>query len=261
MNISRKTPRPSTRLNRGNVVLANSRLIDPQPIKARFDAFVDVHRHYIEAHDKVAEAETLDRAELERIAQLNGAVERALAGLQAALLLDGEPRRNPFGRFAPKGPGQMSVLGFAEKVTAAESLVSTLRKSMGLSSATLAAADRLAREVARLREALPGWTMRRTFLAMARQERNTLGLQWDTAYRALRYMSLAVVESPGLHYLLFAQPKRGTRKGKVTEVPNTPVDAQPPDPPANHSTTQPAVAVTDDGAAAPSSDAQSPYAA
>ena len=261
MNISRKTPRPSTRLNRGNVVLANSRLIDPQPIKARFDAFVDAHRRYIEAHDRVAEAETLDRAELERIEQINGAVERGLAGLQAALLLDGEPRRNPFGRFAPMGPGQMSALGFSEKVTAAESLVSTLRKSMGLSRGTLAAADKLAREVVRLREALPGWTMRRTFLAMARQERDTLGLQWDTAYRSLRHMSLAVVESPGLHYLLFSQPKRGTRKSKGAEVADTPVEALPPDPPVAASVTPPAMAVSDNGATAPSADAQSPDAA
>lgn len=216
MDLSTTAPRSSTRLTRGNVVLANSQLVDTRPVKARFDTFTAVHQRYLEAHQKVAEAETLEDAELKRIQQLDGTHNKALAALSAALLLDGEPRRNPFGRFAPYGPGQMIALSFADKVASVQNLVATLRRSMGLSDATLAAADKTEQAAAGVEAALPGWNLRRTYTAMARQARDALALQWDTAYRALRHMSLSVVEAPGLHAVLFAQPKRSPRKVKAT---------------------------------------------
>lgn len=221
MSLLKREPRPSTRLSRGDVVLGNAQLVDTRPIKTRFADFSDIHQRYTEAQQKVADAEALENAERKHVEQLNGGQDKALAALSAALLLDGEPRRNLFGRFGPYGRGQLAALGVVDKVAAVGELVANLRRSMGLSEATLAAADQAEQAAALVKEALPAWHMRRAFVRTCRQKRDAIGSQWDIAYRALRHATLSAVEVPHLHKVLFSQKRAAKRiKAQTPESSN-----------------------------------------
>jgi hypothetical protein len=59
MEFMKTVPRPTTRLKRGNVLLANAQGVDTKPVKARLNAFVEIHRRYLtksllEEHDLYA---------------------------------------------------------------------------------------------------------------------------------------------------------------------------------------------------------------
>ena len=56
MELLKRGPKPSTRLKKGNVVLANSQTIDTTPVKERLDAFFAVHSRFIDLHAKVEQA-------------------------------------------------------------------------------------------------------------------------------------------------------------------------------------------------------------
>jgi hypothetical protein len=226
MELMKTAPGLSTRLNRGNVVIANAQSVNIKPLKARFTAFVDVQKRYIEAHNTVGEAEGLERAELKRVEQLDGVLERAINALSAALLLDGEPRRNSFARFSDHGPGQICVLPFAEKVKAVHNLVANLQRSTGLSKATVGATNRAEQAALTVEEALPGWELRRTYLTVARQSRDAMEAKWDTAYTALRRLTQSVIEDADLYATLF--PRRMKRSAKRA---NDAQQAQPPEAP------------------------------
>ena len=223
MTFLESMPRPSTRLNRGNLILANAAQIDTGRVRARLDAFLEIHRQYLEAQVAVNEAEALVAHERSVVDRLDGDANNALVRLSAAMQLDGEPLRNPFARFAPLGPGKMRLLSWQRKVTAIRALAANLRRSLGVSPAVLAAAAAAEQAAERLETALAGWTLRRTYLGLTRQTRDTLGLQWDDAHRALNLLSRSIIEEPLLHTVLFARPSRPTRRAKQSAA------AEPPE--------------------------------
>jgi hypothetical protein len=240
MDLLKTALRANTRMKKGNVLLANAQIVNTKPVKARFDAFVETHRRYIEAQANVDEAEGLERAELKRVEQQDGMQDRAIDALSAALLLDGEPRRNPFTRFSDRGPGQIIALSFAEKVKAVHNLVTTLRRSMGLSEATLQAADKAEEAALKVEEAQSGWELRRTNLALVRQARDSLGTQWDTAYSALRNLTKSVVENRDLYATLFARPNRSAKKAKPAGTQTVVTQVKPAESPATVPEVKPA---------------------
>src|SRR4029079_3386786 len=165
---------PSTRLNKGHMLLANAQMVDTRPVQGRLDSFMDVHRRYIEAQVKVDEAVALERAERQRIEQLDGTQDQGLTAVAGALLVNGEPRRNVFARFADRAPGQMSALPCAEKAKAIHNLAANLHRSMGVPEALLVAAAQAEEAACKLEEALPGWELRRGYLSVTRQSRDAL---------------------------------------------------------------------------------------
>ena len=62
-------------------------------------------------------------------------------------------------------------------MTVIRELAANLRRSLGVSPAVLAAAATAEQAAERVETALAGWTLRRTYLGLARQARNTLGLR------------------------------------------------------------------------------------
>ncbi len=110
----KNAPPRSSRLNRGTMILANAQLVNTKSFKARLDAFAGIHGRYIEAHTKVEEAEALERTELQRVEQFDGEQDKAITALSAALLLDGESRRNPFPASPIAAPGRCACSGSAD---------------------------------------------------------------------------------------------------------------------------------------------------
>lgn len=232
MEVLKNAPSRSSRLHKGNVVLANAQKVNTKALKARLNAFADVHRSFLEAQTEVEVAETAERGELKRIEEIDGELEKAITALSAALLLNGEPRRNAFGRFSDYGPGQMVVLPFAEKVRAAYALAANLRRNMGSSPAIITAAEQLEKAAHAVEAALPNWELRRTYLNVAREGRDSLNVRWDTAYTALRLLTQSVVEDPNLYAVLFARPRRPkkTRASRDTGTGSEPPPTAAPAP-------------------------------
>lgn len=231
MDFIKTTPRPTTRLKRGNVLLANAQGIDTSSVRARLETFVDIHRRFIEANARVQEAEGLELLEQERVQQLDGVQAKALAALSATLQLDGEARRNPFGRFIDPTPGEIARMSFADRARTLRHLAATLQRSLGPSKATLAAAAEVAEAAVRVEEALPGLELRRSFLDMARQRRDSLIPQWNAAYFALRHLTRSLIEEPHLYATLFAAPRISTRKAAADDSSSPseqPGEASPP---------------------------------
>src|SRR5436853_236546 len=100
-------------------------------------------------------------------------------------------------------PPRFSRLNRGNVVLANSQLVANLRGSLGLSRATLTAALQAEQAAHNLEEALPGWELRRAYLDTARQARDSVGAQWDSAYSALRHLALSYVEQPDLYATLF----------------------------------------------------------
>ena len=223
MTLLNGNPRPSTRLNRGNLVLANAAQIDTRRVRVRLERFLEVHRRYIDAQAAVNEAEALAAHERGVVDRLDGAVNNALVILSAALQLNGESQRNPFGRFARLGPGKMKLLSCRRKITAIRELAANLRGAMGVGQAVLTAAAAAEQAAAQVETALAGWTLRCTYLSLARQSRDALAPQWDDACRALSLLSRSVVEEPLLHAVLFAGTARPTRRPKQSSPAEPPM--------------------------------------
>ena len=216
-------PRPSTRLRRGDLILAGSAVIDTGRVRARLGAFLDRHRRYIEAQAAVNEAAALAKHERGVVDRLDGVLNHALVILSAALQLDGEPQRNPFARFAPLGPGKMKLLSCRRKIAAVGELAANLRGALGVSPAVLEAAAAAERAAAQVETALTGWTLRCSYLCLARQSRDALGIQWDDAHRALDLLCRSIIEEPLLHAVLFARPTRSRRRPKQSPAADLPL--------------------------------------
>ena len=252
MTFLNSVPRPSTRLNRGNLILAGAKQIDTGRVRDRLEAFREIHRQYIEAQAAVNEAAALVEHERSEVDRLDGEADKALVMLSAALQLDGEPQRNPFGRFVSLGPGKMKLLSWRRKAAAIRELATTLRHSLGVSQAVLDTAAAAEQAAGRIETALRGWSLRRTYLGLARQTRNTLGLQWDDAHRALNLLSRSVIEEPMLHAVLFARPRRSSRRPKESVAAQLPATTQPEAPEELSRTI--AAAPVPDSTAAPTED-------
>jgi hypothetical protein len=111
-----------------------------------------------------------------------------------------------------------------------------LHRSLGLSEATLAAADQVEQAALKVEEALPGLELRRSYLDTARQTRDSLVPQWDAAYFSLRHLTKSLIEEPRLYASLFAGPRSSPKKSKVAD-PSKPADQ--PQPAENTASTPP----------------------
>lgn len=233
MELLKKQGQPSTRLNRGNMLMANSQQVDTQSVKARLDAFIDIHSQYIEAVAGVEEAEAAKRAEVNCMEMLDGGLHRAIAGLSAAMQMDGEWRRNPFGRFGAQGPHSIAAMWYGDEAKAMQDLVVSLRCATGVSKETLAAADRAEQAALKVAEAVPGLELRSAYLRQMRRKRDAMIPQWDAAYNSLRFLTKSVEEQPSLYPTLFPDPRK--LKRAKPEAQATPEVASVPTQPANSS--------------------------
>lgn len=212
MELLKKQARPSSRVNRGNVLLANTHRVDTTSVQARLDAFADLHSRFLDAHNKVEAAEALKKAEVNSLELLDGDLSKAIDALSAALLLDGEPRRNPFERFADLGPGKTTELSYGECARAVQELVMALRRSHGLSVVTMNTADKAEQAAIKVEEALPGLELRRTYLGLMRRERDSLIPEWDSHYLALRHLTKSLIEQRDLYAALFPDLHKGKKR-------------------------------------------------
>jgi hypothetical protein len=92
-----------------------------------------------------------------------------------------------------------------------------LHRSLGLSEATLAAADQVEQAALKVEEALPGLELRRSYLDTERQTRDSLVPQWDAAYFSLRHLTKSLIEEPRLYASLFAAPRSSPKKPKAAD--------------------------------------------
>ncbi len=219
MELLKKQARPSTRLNRGNMLLANTHRVDTKSVKARLNAFSDIHSLYIEAHNRREEAEALKGHDALQLEALQRELGKAIAALSAALVIEDEPVRNPFSRFSPIGPRRMATLLPDAAAQAVHHLVVGVRSTMSRSPSVLEMADKVEQAAGKIEDAVAGLEARRTYLGLMRYERNSLNPQWDTAYKSLRHMAKSVAEERDLYTVLFGELRRA--KPKVASPPTT----------------------------------------
>src|SRR5206468_1461733 len=114
------------------------------------------------------------------------------------LINDRQPRRNPFAKYSDHAPSEITGLGYADEAKAIHTLAEVVQRDKSLSHKTHTAAAQADAAAHNLEEALPGWELRRAFLAAVRQERDNLSVQWDLDYTALRHLARSVIEAPQL---------------------------------------------------------------
>jgi hypothetical protein len=199
------------------MLLANAQVLDTRPVKARLNAFTATHRRFIEAQAKVDEADDLERAEAKRVLQLDLDQDEAVETLAVCLINDRQPRRNPFGKFSDHTPSEIAGMAYADEAKAIHALVEAVQRDKSLSQKTRSAAAQAEAAAGKLEAALPGWELRRVFLAGVRQERDNLSVQWDVDYTALRHLARSVVEAPHLFERLFRADSRISRRVNTTD--------------------------------------------
>lgn len=222
------------RVKVGDALLAKAQLVDTKPVKARLTHFATTHRSYCAAQRQVDEAERQRGVVLRRIEQLDTAQMNAIEALAVALINEGEPRFNPFERFATHAPGQMKGLLIADEIHAVREVVAAVQSNKLLSAATKALADAAEQAAAAVEAALPEIDASNRNLDMARQMRDPLERAWDSDFSILRTLARVVgkAEAPGLFANLFGHTDTARTAQKVTESPpsptTAPVAASPP---------------------------------
>jgi len=101
---------PGRRLAIGASLLNAAQVVDTQCVKPALDPFITVHRSYVDASDKVDAADDELRAELARLALLDADQDDAVEALAHCLVVDRQPRTNPFASFGDDGPGAIKAL-------------------------------------------------------------------------------------------------------------------------------------------------------
>ena len=137
--------------------------------------------------------------------------------LMRVLIWSGYPRKNPFAPCGAPSPSTIGRLAITDGVEAIRGLVARVLRTKGVSEKSVQAAQAAldaARAVEQARDSLPKL---QDEVRSARVMRDAVGVQWDSALRALRLKVLAAADdgAPGLYAVLFPPMRRRVRKRDV----------------------------------------------
>jgi hypothetical protein len=212
-------------------VLSAARATDTSLVQSRLARFERVHRDYVEAQQTVDAAEAQRRAAETRLADSDAVQGRAVTAVSAALIVEGQPPRNPFANLGVPPPGQMKKLSFAKAVAAVRQLVAAVQRDPRFGEATIKAAQ-VAEKAARVVEqALVPVEKLAHGVREARRMREVRGQAWDAALAALKHDARAAARDgvPQLHAALFP-PSRPATKTKTPAANGPPAPDTPPAP-------------------------------
>jgi hypothetical protein len=223
-------------LGAGASILAAARTVDTRLIKARLAAFEHTHRTFSSTHDKVHAAEAHLSAAQTQLGELDADQDEAVDALARALIVDGQPRQNPFAAFGPLAPGKLMALPVFEEAKAIHQLVAAVQRAKGLSKPTLQATQATEKAARAVEQALVQIEKLEQAVREARLTRDAVSLTWAVALAALKRGARAAADdgAPNLYATLFDRPSRSNGKSsKPTPAPTpapAPAAAPPPAP-------------------------------
>jgi len=222
METSNSAITPTRRLTIGNAILAATQVVDTKSIRTRVQAFAGAHSNYVEAQRKVDEAKLHMEIAQRRVVQLDADQDEALERLACSLVNEGEPRTNPFSRFAADGPGRIKNMAWAEEVKAIRDVVASIQRNKNWSQATMDLAQLVEQAALKVEVELGPLQGLQTNLQEARKKRDVIARAWDRTLAALRAAArLAAIDGvPSLHDDLFvgSRPVKKTKTAKAAKV-------------------------------------------
>ena len=224
----------TSQLDAGASILAAARTVDTRLIKPRLAAFENAHRAYSAAHDKVHAAEAqLATAQL-HLGELDADQDAAVTTLAALLIVDGQPRTNPFAGFGAPAPGKLTALPVAEEAKTIHQLVTTVQRAKGMSKATLRAAQAADKAARAVEQALLQMEKLQNAVRDARHTREAVAQTWANALAGLKRGARAAADdgAPMLYATLFDRPHRPNGKPAKSAPAPTPNPAPQPAPQA-----------------------------
>jgi len=205
---------PGARAEIGGAVLAAARTVDTRLVRLRLTAFAATHARYIAAQRVVEAAEGDLAAAAAVVRRCDAAQDAAIDALARALVLERQPRANPFRGFGVPSPAVMQRLAAAAEAKAIHRLVAAVQRIEGCAAATLEAAQAAAAAASAVEAAMASMLPVETALRTARQARDAVGQQWNHDLAALKRQAQAAADdgAPHLHAALFASIRRISRQ-------------------------------------------------
>lgn len=225
------TARPGFRMQLGASVLAAARAVDTTLVKERLKRFEQAHKAYTAAQKKVDAAESNLRSGQARLADFDAVQDDAVDALARALVMDGQPRANPFDAFGAPAPGMLTRLAFNEAAAVVHQLVAAVLRSKGVTEPTVQAAHAANKAAAALEQEIGPVAKLQDDVRDARRMRDAVAQLWESALAALRRGTKAAADdgAPNLHATLFP-PVTRTRPKKVEEPVAVAAPTQPATP-------------------------------
>jgi hypothetical protein len=166
---------------------------------------------------------TLRRSARSRLARRDAAQDAAVDGLSRTLVLDGQPRKNPFNGLRVASPAVLVRLAVADEAKAIRHLAAAVQHREALSNATRQAARSADKAARAVETTLTLLGRQQATLRELRRGRDAIGKTWKTTLGALKRGARAAADdgAPHLHATLFAElgkSARTKRKRKRTAV-------------------------------------------
>jgi len=217
------------RLRLGASVLSAARGVDTRLVKDRLGRFERVHRRYVDAQRKVDAAESQLRAAQARLEESEALQDEAVEMVARTLVMDGEPRANPFEAVGTPAPSVITRLPSAEEVQAVHALAAAVQRSTKVSKATFQAAQAADKAAQVVEQALAAVAKQQDGVRDARRLREAVGQGWEAALAALKRVAQAAAKegAPDLYATLFPPVVRPTTKSKAPEEQAPAVTATP----------------------------------
>ena len=183
-------------------------------VRLRLTAFAATHARYIAAQRAVKAAEDNLTTAAAVVQRCDAEQDAAVDALARALVLDRQPRANPFRGFGVPSPAVLQRRAAAAEAKAIHKLVAAVRRIEGCAASTLAAAQAAEAAASAVEEALASMRPAEAALRTARRACDAVGQQWNPDLAALKRQAQAAADAgaPHLHAALFARVGRTSRK-------------------------------------------------
>lgn len=227
MKQTAKVQATNRRLQLGATILEAAAVTDTRVVATRFDAFVAIHRRFVESHNTVVEAQAKADTISAQVATAEAAHDAVFDDLLCALVNDHKARHNPVADYGVGSPSRILSKGPADKVAAVAALVSAVLADSDVSPKTREVAEALRSAAQAIALQLDGLAPAEAEYQRLRSTRDALAEEWDEALGALRRGARIAADegAPNLHAILFgAADEARTRKKRETSSEQPPAD-------------------------------------
>ncbi len=229
MKQTAKVQATNRRLQLGATILEAAAVTDTRVVTNRLDAFVAIHRRFVESHNNVVEAQGKADTIGAQVAVAEAAHDAVFHDLLCALIADHKPRHNPFAHYGVGSPARLLKKGPAEKVAAVAALVSAVLADPDVSPKTRQVAEALRTAAQAIAVHLDALAPAEAEYQRLRSTRDALAEEWDEALGALRRGARIAADegAPNLHAILFgAADEARTRKKRETSSEEPPAEGK-----------------------------------
>lgn len=228
---------PAPRVATGDAILESGKALDAADRKAlgaTFAKFVARHGAYAAAEAIVEKAEANVRAQQANIADAAHAVAEAVEAIATKLIDAGAKRTSPLKGYSKKTASEIAEASHANQKTFVAALTKAIRNQKGASKELLAACNVAEKATAALLKADAAAPPIERARHQAIVRRDTLGVPWEKAFKALKNKAKTVDDERGsstfaslfdaetAHLAVTGSTKRSKKGAKQGGAPATP---------------------------------------